>query len=113
MGTVQELNRDDVTSQAVFRTVNDIIRDIDAERIADFLDFVCECENETCTRVLRMSGAEYDALRAKLDCFAVLAGHEREEMTDVVSRTDAYLIVRRVRPVAAPVRLCRPLAGAA
>lgn len=81
-----------------FRAVNDIVRDLDRDRIAGVHDFVCECQDETCTRVLRMTGAEYDALRADTDCFAVLAGHERRHVSEVIGRTDSYVIVRLPRP---------------
>lgn len=101
MGHVHHLDREITATPVLFRGVNDIVRDVDGDRVTGLHDFVCECGDEACTRVLRMTGAEYDALRALDDCFAVLAGHERRDDADVVGRTDAYVIIRR-RPPAAP-----------
>lgn len=101
MGNVHYLDRDIIVGPVLFRAVNDIVRDLDGDRVMGLHDFVCECGDETCTRVLRMTSAEYDALRGQEDCFAVLAGHERGDDADVVGRTDSYVIVHR-RPPAAP-----------
>jgi hypothetical protein len=101
MTNVQHLDQiDGLAGSMGFRAVNRIVRDLDRDRVAGEHDFVCECQDETCTRVLRMTGAEYDALRADADCFAVLPGHERWDAADVVGRTDSYVIVRRRQPAA-------------
>ena len=101
MATMQQLDQADVFGGSVaFRAVNDIVRRLAEQPVDDVHDFVCECEDETCARVLRMTGAEYDALRADADCFAVLPGHERRETAEAVGRTDSYVIVRRPRPLA-------------
>lgn len=101
MTNVQHLGQIDGFAGALgFRAVNDIVRDLDRDRVAGVHDFVCECQDETCARVLRMTGAEYDALRADGDCFAVIPGHERWDAADVAGRTDSYVIVRRRWPAA-------------
>lgn len=101
MKNVQDLHRaDPFAGSATFRAVNDIVRDLDRDRVGELHDFICECADETCARVLRMTGEEYDALHRDRDCFAVLAGHERRGTGEVVGRTDSYVIVRRSRPAA-------------
>ena len=54
---------------------------------------MCECNDERCIRVLRLTEAEYEAPRALPDQFAVLPGHQRSHQ--VFRRTSRYLVVRR------------------
>jgi hypothetical protein len=79
-------------SAELFRAVNERIRELEGAR--DEYDFMCECEEESCTRVLRMTAERYEALRADPDCFVVLPGHERPT-DEVISRSARLLIVRK------------------
>ena len=82
-----------------------LFRDIN-RRVREFVDgddegcFFCECSDAGCAAVLRMSGAEYDALCNLPGCYAVLAGHDDRELDMVIGRTDKYALVRCVDPAA-------------
>ncbi len=80
-------------SSALFRAVNERIRELAAAWGGEY-DFICECDDGACLRVLRLTEAEYEALRAYPDRFAVLPGHERTA-DEVVGQGDGYVVVRR------------------
>lgn len=75
----------------LFRAVNDRIREL--ERAAGEHNFVCECSDEGCVQVMRMTSVEYEALRAEPTQFAVLPGHEVD--TEGVARDARYVVVKR------------------
>jgi hypothetical protein len=54
---------------------------------------VCECSDEGCVQVMRMTSVEYEALRAEPTQFAVLPGHEVD--TEGVARDARYVVVKR------------------
>jgi hypothetical protein len=77
----------------LFREVNERIRELEGGRIVGEHDFVCECDDDTCTGVVRMTAEEYDAVRGKVDAFAVLPGHERPGAHEVVGHRDGFIVV--------------------
>jgi hypothetical protein len=76
----------------LFRVLNDRIHDFEQPWVGEH-PFVCECANEACTRAIRMSDAEYAALRSDARSFAVFPGHEDE--AEAMIRSDRYVVVRR------------------
>jgi hypothetical protein len=84
---------------AFFRSVNDRMRDLQAEWIdsgfqADY-DFVCECDDDDCARRMRLTAEEYVETRADGRQFAVAPGCERLGAEEVVARTDRFVRVRK------------------
>jgi hypothetical protein len=76
----------------LFRAVNDRIRELgDGWALGEY-NFVCECVDDSCTRVLRMTADQYAALRDGPDQFAVLPGHQRPGDV-VVSAERGFLVV--------------------
>ena len=78
----------------LFRAMNERIRELEGDWLVGEYDFFCECEDETCTGVLRLSAREYESVRADPNQFAVLPGHERAS-DEVISRTERFLIVSK------------------
>jgi hypothetical protein len=78
-------------SAYLFRAVNERIRDLAGEWLSE-CEFICECDDETCTRVLRMTVEQYEAVRTDPAAFAVLPGHEQPR-DRVLSRTEGLVIV--------------------
>jgi hypothetical protein len=76
----------------LFRAVNNRIRELAADWPDDY-EFMCECNDETCTRVLRMTVEEYEELRADPALFVVLPGHEQPD-DDEIERSKEIVIVR-------------------
>jgi hypothetical protein len=76
----------------LFRSVNERIWELEAEPLPEH-DFVCECDDDHCVQVMRLSGEEYATLRADPQQFAVVPGHEHPEVENVVGRTPRYVVV--------------------
>jgi hypothetical protein len=76
----------------LFRAINERIRELEGDRPVGQYDFFCECEDETCTGVLRLSANEYESVRSDANQFAVLPGHERPT-EEVIRRTARFVVV--------------------
>jgi hypothetical protein len=85
-------------NEARFREINERV-ERDLEPLVDTQDeqlpFVCECGRPNCTDTIRMSVAEYESIRGDATRFAVVSGHEIEDVEDVVERTDRYFVVQK------------------
>jgi hypothetical protein len=84
-------------NEAAFRDVNEQIEDKRRElAISDGrTPFLCECEEESCTTILRLSPAEYQAVRADPAHFALAIGHDFTQGR-IVSQNDRYAVVEKV-----------------
>jgi hypothetical protein len=90
-------------NEGLFRLLNDG-RELEAQADGDDdqVAFTCECGRLTCHQPLRLTIAEYEAVRTQPRHFAVLPGHEIPETEDIVDRTDRYFVVRK-RSETAPI----------
>lgn len=79
-------------NEALFREVNERIGDV-AEGTAT--EFLCECGDASCTRPIRLMLAEYERVRSDPRLFAVLPGHQVEDVETVVEETDRFLVVEK------------------
>jgi hypothetical protein len=77
----------------LFRAVNDRIREL-KETTTGECEFVCECDDEACMHVMRMTVAEYDSARLDPAQFAVLPGHQRPASQNVLSRSERFVLVK-------------------
>ena len=96
-------------NEATFRRVNEGMEAAwDAEgRHA----FVCECGRLGCNMLIELTRTEYEAVRANPRRFALVDGHEIEEVEDIVDRTARYIVVeKRGRPEAEIVEHTDPRA---
>lgn len=80
---------------SLFREVNERIRELEGERAIGEYDFVCECEDDTCTGTIRMTAQQYEEVRAAANRFAVLPGHQRSAIEEVLSRSDGHVVVAK------------------
>ena len=96
-------------NEATFRRVNE---GMEAGADADGPHaFVCECGRIGCNRLIQLTRAEYEAVRASPRRFALVDGHQIEEVEDVVDRTARYIVVeKRGRPEAEIVERTDPRA---
>jgi hypothetical protein len=86
-------------NEAVLRTVNEQIAALD-ESASGWADpeqtfsFACECGKvDSCHASVLMTLAEYERVRSQQDRFAVLPGHQTDEIEQVVEQSERYLIV--------------------
>jgi hypothetical protein len=86
-------------NEALFREVNERIHDVGREWAGlvadDEMDFVCECSNPNCTVHIRLSEAEYEAVRSDGTRFFVAPGHVLSEIEDVVENYESYWVVSK------------------
>lgn len=81
-----------------FRDQNEWIRRL-AERCGDGSPvhvFVCECGDAACRQPIRLTSAEYAAVRASATRFAVAPNHENPESEAVVSECARFTVVEQV-----------------
>ncbi len=80
-------------NEALFREVNERIREIttydgDAE-------FLCECGDPSCTEAIPMTLAEYEGVRRDPTHFALVPGHELEDVEQVILQNDRFAVVEK------------------
>ena len=81
-------------NEILFRKVNERILEL-GDAWDGMLDLVCECSDPSCMGVLKIHVEDYERLRSKSRCFAVLPGHELLEIEDVVERHQYFLVVEK------------------
>jgi 5-bromo-4-chloroindolyl phosphate hydrolysis protein len=64
---------------------------------------LCECGREACDRVIAITLAEYESLRADPRRFVVAHDHVLADLEQVVARTDRYAVVAKREGTAAAV----------
>lgn len=90
-------------NEAVFREVNERIRDIKqtfepsmpSQWQTQDLDLVCECGDPSCVDRISMSIDEYERVRADSRQFAIVPGHNDRAIESVISHERTYDVVRK------------------
>ena len=85
-------------NQALFRVVNEKLKDINAafEDVVGSHAIACECADLQCIETLEISRREYDEIRANPRHFAVRAGHVYPDVEIVVRAPDGYVVVEKI-----------------
>jgi hypothetical protein len=91
-------------NQAVFRRANEELREFSGQLLDDRgevafapVPFLCECGDASCTRVLRLTLAEYDRVRTCEGHHVVLPGHEGPGAWErVMGEDERYVVVKRL-----------------
>jgi len=85
-------------NEATFRKVNE---GMEAAQPGGRMSFLCECGRLGCNQLIELTRDEYEAVRAHSRRFALVDGHEIDEVEDVVERAESYIVVeKRGRPEA-------------
>jgi hypothetical protein len=87
-------------NEAVFREVNERIREVSGRLVAFDGDapiqFVCECSDERCNEPVEVTLAEYEAVRSKPTHFLVVPGHVWQLETErAVREGETYAVVEK------------------
>lgn len=84
-------------NEARFREVNERLAGDVRELLepAELIPFVCECSNAACRDAIELALTEYAGVRADPLCFAVVPGHQIEEIEVVVQTSDRFLVIRK------------------
>ncbi len=85
-------------NQAVARDANETVEDVAAawDPPADPIDIRCECSRADCRETLRVSLAEYEAVRDDPRQFLVVPEHVDERIDRVVGSIRSYALVEKV-----------------
>ena len=83
-------------NEILFRDVNERILEIEGDRWrVDPVDFMCECGDIECMRVVQLSLEDYERLRSEPTHFGVIPGHELLDVERVVERHEHFLVVQK------------------
>jgi hypothetical protein len=91
-------------NEALVREVNERISVLDREGAesgalegARTFGFHCECGRDGgCPEMVWLTLPEYELVRAQDDRFALIPGHEKDELERVVDRTERFVIVDKL-----------------
>lgn len=85
-------------NEALFRQVNDGIRDLadDDLRSHDEYDFLCECGDGDCLQAVAMRPDQYELVRSNPIQFAVARGHENGGVERVIAEHDGFVVVEKL-----------------
>ncbi len=102
-------------NEASFRLINERLEASLAAQAPTLqpVNFVCECGSRRCQDTVQLTLAEYEAVRARGDHFAVLPGHEIPDTERVVQRFEHYSVVEKIGVGADISELTSPRRGAA
>lgn len=94
---MQARQRQVAENEVRFRALNERLRESGAawEGREGELSIVCECGDEDCTQPILLTPGEYEAVRADETQFAIVPGHVRPEVEEVVAERDGWSLVRK------------------
>ena len=82
-------------NEILFREINERLDEMSVPW-SKTTDYLCECSEMSCTKILELTNDEYERVRSQPTVFVVAHGHERAEIEKVVERTDGFLLVEKV-----------------
>jgi len=83
-------------TEALFRNVNEEIREASTRFGSEIADFVCECGDPTCTEHIRVPLAEYEEVREDATTFVVQPGHVKGPVERVVKCRPDYAVIEKL-----------------
>jgi hypothetical protein len=88
------------TNQALFREVNERVKDVNDHfhAFTSLSDWLCECANDMCTQRIEMAGEQYEQVRAAGDRFFVAPSDEHvwADVERVIERHENYWVVEKI-----------------
>jgi hypothetical protein len=84
-------------NEALFRQVNERLEDLNRafSVTTETVQIVCECGHLECVERITMPLASYEQLRSDPTQFAVVHGHQIEDVEDVVAEFDTWSMLRK------------------
>ena len=83
-------------NESTTREINEEIEQAhEAAPVEGHVRVLCECGREECDRLIAMTLAEYESVRADPRQFAVVRDHVMAEVEQVVAETDRYTVVAK------------------
>ena len=96
-------------NETIFRRANEEVRRVqeELELPEGRLHFICECEDERCATIIRLTQSEYERVRADPTHFALAPGHPTSTGR-VVERHDGYSVGEKLGKAAEIARATDP-----
>jgi len=82
-------------NEILFREINERLDEMSVPW-SKTTDYLCECSEMACTKIVELTNEEYERVRSRPTVFVVAHGHERPEIEKVVERTEGFLLVEKV-----------------
>jgi hypothetical protein len=82
-------------NEALFREVNERVREVSPGNSDETNDFLCECGDEDCTETVALRNEEYEQVRADPLLFVITPGHVIPDVEDMIVRTERFEVVRK------------------
>jgi len=82
-------------NEAVFREVNERLGEISERFGLEQLDLICECGEVACADRIAITVEEYEHVRSQPHWFAIVPGHEIDDVETVVEKHDSYVVVQK------------------
>ena len=82
-------------NEGLFRNMNEQLKSLADQFELEELLLVCECGNRECEARVRVPADQYEQIRADPRFFALVPGHERTDVEQVVSERDGYNVVKK------------------
>ena len=86
-------------NEAMFREVNENIEKAAIEHRYEATElpvFVCECSNDQCGDLIRLSLPEYEDVRRHGDRFFIVPGHEIPEIERVIETYEHHAVIEKI-----------------
>ena len=82
-------------NEALFRDVNERMRQLDDRLDAEPHEFLCECANGECVETIVLTADEYERVRANPVQFVFAHGHVSPDVEDVLEENERFAVVRK------------------
>jgi hypothetical protein len=82
-------------NEALFREVNERVREVHSGDRGEHISFLCECGREECTDTITLAITEYEDVRSDPTRFAVKPGHEIGDVEAPIRRHTRFVVVRK------------------
>jgi len=92
----KDLERNLARNEATFRDVNEALKRGQWPGEDEPIAFRCECSRLGCTRLIELTAAEYEQVRAHSRRFLVAPDHDIPEAETVVESHETYLVVEKL-----------------
>ncbi len=84
-------------NQVLFREVNERLREMLLDHLADMTEFQCECSNPECTKTVPLWVAEYERVRSRPNQFVIVPDHDLAQIERAVWVCDRFFVVEKTK----------------
>jgi hypothetical protein len=95
-------------NEALFREVNERVREVSERAPTERIEFLCECGDAECTESISLTLGEYERLRGDPLLFGIKGGHAIPDVEEVVGENERFQTVRKHEEVGRIARATDP-----